>query len=274
MAKTNRKRNTKPKSADGRSKSRRKMPPGVPPNSIYLEDLPYDPPKAGMVVWTAIYNLGGAEDVLLQFNVNDYHFGVGQNTEGRCGLWYQLTDGDLVVGDVSDWSLVWMKMSFLVEAMSILTCSNLWIGDTLWCDNKVAWQRPKGVGLVPEKEYSIEPIAIQELFGDMEVGVATVNLHYHIAINFPRAWGHHHTGCYLLRTSFPGVDYHSDALLNFFKIGEMITARMYAINPQLRDIQRASKELGLDRHFSDDDIANFYRIRSRDAAHDWLQASR
>ena len=245
---------------------------GLPPNSVPLSELPFEPPKAGMIVWAAIYNLGGAADVLPEFSLPDYRFGVGSNTDGRRGLWYQVDEGDLQAGDASDWAFVWMKMSYQVETLAILTLSNLWIGNRLWSDGKVVWDRPRGVPLVPEKEYSSEPMSIRETFGDIEVGVVAVNLQYHIAMNFPRAWAYHNVGCYLLRTSFPGHEYHADALLNFFKIGEMLAARMYNVNPELRHIKQATRELGLSHHFTDDDVQNFYRVRSRDAAHDWLTA--
>jgi hypothetical protein len=245
---------------------------GLPPNSVRLEDLPFEPPKAGMVVWAAIYNLGGAGDVLPEFSLPAYRFGVGSNTDGRRGLWYQVDKDDLKAGDASDWAFIWIKMSYQVETLAILTLGNLWIGNRLWSDSKVVWDRPRGVPLVPEKEYSSEPVSIRETFGDVELGVVAVNLHYHIATNFPRAWAYHNVGCYLLRTSFPGHEYHADALLNFFKIGEMLAALMYSVNPELKHIQQATRELGLSDHFTDDDVKNFYRVRSRDAAHDWLTA--
>jgi hypothetical protein len=61
-------------------------------------------------------------------------------------------------------------------------------------------------------------------------------------------------------------------LLNFFKIAELVTAAMYQKNPSLRDIQRASSELGLEESYPDAEIREFYKVRSRDAAHDWLSA--
>lgn len=62
----------------------------LPPNSVFLSDLPFEAPKVGMVVWAAIYSLGGAPDVLPQFSLPDYHFGVGSNTDGQKGLWYKI----------------------------------------------------------------------------------------------------------------------------------------------------------------------------------------
>ena len=262
----------KAKADDSKKPSGAKKFPGLPPNSVLLADLPFEPPKAEMVVWVAIYNLGGATDVLPEFSLPDYGFGVGSNTAGSRGLWYRVGEGDLIEGDASDWAYIWMKMSYQVETLAILTFSNLWIGNRLWSDSKVVWDRPRGVPLVPEKEYSSEPVSIRETFGDVEVGVVGVNLQYHIAMNFPRAWAYHNVGCYLLRTSFPGHEYHADSLLNFFKIGEMVAARMYNVNPKLNHIKQATRELGLSGHFTDDDVKNFYRVRSRDAAHDWLTA--
>ena len=241
--------------------------PQTPPNSVELADLPFDPPKPGMVVWAQINSLDDSQ--LPGFSLADYDFGVGFNSENKPGLWYRVKAGDLERGDASDWQFIWVKIGKLVETMSILTIGNLWIGNRLWSDRKMVWERPRGVPLVPEKEYTTKEVELH--IPGVPFGVGVVNLQFHIAINFPRAWIYHETGCYLLRSSFPGHDFSADSLLNFYKIGEMITAKLYTVKPSLKDVQTASHELGITQ-ITSQDIKNFYKVRSRDAAHDWLTA--
>ena len=237
-----------------------------PPNSVLLSEMPFDPPKPGMVVWAAINSLPPRD--IPGFNLSDFGFGIGFNEKGTPGLWYRVDEGDIERADASDWQFLWIKMGNIVQTMSILTIGNQWIGNRLWSEGKVAWERPQGVPLVPNKEYSNE--FLPSIPG-VPFGVALVNLRHHIAMNFPRAWLYHEIGCYLLRSSFPGHDFSADALLNFFKVGELITAVMYHVKPSLKHIQGASQELGIN-DFSSGDIKTFYKVRGRDVAHDWRTA--
>jgi hypothetical protein len=163
-------------------------------------------------------------------------------------------------------------MNNFAQVIGVLTISNLWIGNKIWTEkDRVVFERPQGVPLVPEKEYAPEDFSAAELMDGATLGAATVNLQWHILQSFPRALIYFETGSYLLRNSFPGHDFSADALLNFFKIGELVTAAMYSTNPKLDDIQRASRELSI-TGVTDEEIATFYKIRGRDAAHDWLSA--
>jgi hypothetical protein len=219
-----------------------------------------------MVVWAAIHSI---VQELEPFNVPDMGLGVALSDQGYPGLWYQLKESDLGRHDPSDWVFIWIKMNSFVRTLSIVDFSNLWLDDRLWHQGKLAWQRPKAVPLITDKEG--DPANPEKVFTGSQLAHSTVNLSYHIATNFPRVWLYHETGCYLLRTSFPGYEFNGDILLNFFKIGELVTASMYAVKPKLKDIQRASAELGI-APFTGEEIREFYRVRSRDAAHDWLKA--
>jgi hypothetical protein len=121
---------------------------------------------------------------------------------------------------------------------------------------------------VPEKESA----PAESVYDATHTITLVAELGHHIATNFHQAWLYHRTGCYLLRNSVPGEAFHAEALLNFFKIGELITAKMYLKNPKLRDILAASDELDVTKHFSHQDVRSFYRVRCQDAAHDWLNA--
>jgi hypothetical protein len=238
--------------------------PDPPPKTFRLEDTAGDPPRAGMVVWAAIHSF---VQELQPFNVPDMGLGVGLNDQGYPGFWYEVKESDLGRRDASDWLFIWIKMNSFVRTLSIVDFSNLWLGDRLWYRGKLVWQRPKAVPLITDKEG--DPANPERVFTASQLAHGLVNLAYHIATNFPRVWAYHETGSYLLRTSFPGYEFNADILLNFFKIGELVTASMYGVKPKLAHIQRASAELDI-VPFTREEIREFYKVRSRDAAHDWL----
>jgi hypothetical protein len=221
-----------------------------------------------MLVWAGIHSI---VHELQPFDVEDMGFGVGLNAKGQPGLWYRVEQGDLAAHDPSDWAFVWIKMNSFVRTLSIVCLRNLWLDDRIWHEGNLVWERPKGVPLIEDKEGA--PGKPEVVLTAAYLAHGVVNLSYHIATNFPRVWLYHETGCYLLRTSFPGYEFNGDTLLNFFKIGELVTAAMYRVKPKLADIQQASHELGI-THFSPEEIKEFYKVRSRDAAHDWLTAKR
>jgi hypothetical protein len=246
-------------------------PPSEPPNSVLLAELPFEAPAPGVIVRANINSLGGGSD-LPTFSANDFDFGVGASPQGRPALWYKVAERDLEQHNVADWQFIWVKMNNYVQTIGLLTIGNLWIGNKLWSgDGSVVWERPQGVQMVPEKEYSIEDLSVADMLGGPQFVAALINFHWHVLNTFPRAMIYYETGCYLLRNSFPGHDFSADALLNFFKIGELVAAVMYQKNPKLYDIQAASRELKVEC-VTDADIANFYKVRGRDAAHDWLSA--
>lgn len=250
----------------GSSEERERPAPDGKTKTFVLTDMPVDPPHPGMVVWAPIHSI---VHELEPFDVEEMGFGVGFNDKGNPGLWYRVDEGDLVRHDASDWAFIWIKMNSFLRTLSIVSLRNLWLDNRIWHKGSLVWERPKGVPLIRDKEGA--PGKPEVVLTGAYLAHGVINLSYHIATNFPRVWLYHETGCYLLRTSFPGYEFNGDILLNFFKIGELVTAAMYGVKPKLAEIQRASRELGIS-HFSADEIKEFYKIRSRDAAHDWLTA--
>lgn len=220
-----------------------------------------------MLVWARIHSLAFHD--LEEFYEAGTEFGIAFNPQKQPGLLYRIKEADLKTHDPSDWAFIWIKMSSFVETISIANFGNHWLDDRVWHEGQIVWQRPPGVPLVEEKEG--HPEKPQLTIRGPYLAAHVINLMYHIATTFPRVWPYHTTGCYLLRSAFIGRDFNADILLNFFKIGELITATMYKTKPHLKQIQQASRELGVDEFYSDKEIAGFYRIRSRDAAHDWLK---
>lgn len=235
---------------------------------INMADPSIEPPKAGMVVWGAIHSV--VDGQVPEFNLDE--FGLGVNDKGNPGLWYRVAERDLKNKNPWDWAFIWTKMNSFVDTLSLMNFGNSWLGDQLWCENKLVWERPKGIPLIPDLEG--DPSKPEPVLDGAQVGATILSLMYHIATQMPTVWIHHQIGCYLLRNSFPGHEFDAESLLNFFKIGEVVTAKMYSVKPKLADIQRASEELGLQKYYSAEDIRRFYKVRSRDAAHDWLNVER
>ena len=75
----------------------------------------------------------------------------------------------------------------------------------------------------------------------------------------------------VLRTPLVGYHLDAEALLNFFKIGELITANRTKKKPDLDSIAAISRELGV-ASFEKADIRKFWRVRSKDVAHDYQRA--
>lgn len=236
-----------------------------PPSKVFTPaDIQVDPPRAGMVVWSAVHSLA---DMLSPFDDPAMGYGIARNDKGYPGLWYRVEERDLQGHAWTDWQFIWTKMNSLIRTLSIVSLGNYWLDNRIWHEGSLVWERPRGVPLVPDKEG--DPAHPEVGFTPGQLACGLVNVSYHIATTFPRVWFYHETGCHLLRTSFPGYQFNGDILLNFFKIGELVTATMYGVKPKLKDIQRATKELGV-THFSSQDVKQFYKVRSRDAAHDWL----
>lgn len=217
-------------------------------------------PMTGQVVRSAINSIGAK---LPPFSIRDLGVGVVLNDSGWPFLFYTIDERD-----DKNWMFIYTKLSAHVTALSMATFGHFWLDDRIFDQQgQIVSERPKVIPVVLEKEG--DPETPQEIPSDLAVGM--LDLLYHISTHYPRVLLYHDVGRYLLRTSYPGHQFNSDILLNFFKIGEVVTASFLQVKPKLADIQRASRELGVE-HFSDAEIKRFYSVRSRDAAHDWLQA--
>jgi len=216
-------------------------------------------PREGLVLRSPINSIG---DKLLPFDVPELGIGVVLNDSGWPFLSYTVNEKD-----DKAWSFLHAKLSSCVTALSIATSGHFWLDDRIFDEQgRILWERPKAVRLIVDKEG--DPEAPDEV--DTDLATAMFDLLYHINTHYPSVLLYHDVGRYLLRTSYPGHEFNADILLNFFKIGEVVTASLLQVKPKLADIQRASRELGI-KHFSDTEIKRFYTVRSRDAAHDWLQ---
>jgi len=216
-------------------------------------------PQTDMVVMSAIYSIG---DRLTPFDVPAIRVAVISDDNGLPFLSYKIDDRDM-----KDWLFIHARMSSYIAALSIATFGHFWLDDRIYHEGQVVWERPRTVRLVVQKEG--DPHAPDTL--ESRFAVRMVDINYHVATHYPQVWGYHDIGLYLLRTSYPGLDFNREIMLNFFKIGEIVTASLLNVKPELRDIQQASAELAVP-DFTPGEIGRFYKVRSRDAAHDWLQA--
>lgn len=181
---------------------------------------------------------------------------------GEAFLWYRIKDRD-----PKDWLFIYVKMRSFLTSLSIAAFGHFWPDDAIYYENEVIWTRPKVLPVVLDKEG--DPGKPQHVSTREEVRL--VELQAHIALHYPQVWFYEEIGLYLLRNSYPPWDFYAEILLNFFKIGELVTATRYKSKPKLAHILKASKDLGV-MHYSDEEIRQFYEVRSRDAAHDWGKA--
>ena len=93
----------------------------------------------------------------------------------------------------------------------------------------------------------------------------------HIARLYPRVFLYHYIGLLLLRTPLVAYELNAEILLNFFKIGELITASRTGRKPTLNRIYAATEQLMKDA-YTRAEINEFWIVRSRDAAHDYQQS--
>jgi hypothetical protein len=216
--------------------------------------------REGLVLRSPINSIGYK---LAPFSIPALGVGVVLDDSGWPFLSYRMDEQD-----DKDWTSLYTKLSAFATALSIATFGHFWLDDRVFDEQgRVVWERPRAIRLILEKEG--DPEAPYEI--DTGLAVGMIDLLYHISTHYPRVLLYHDVGRYLLRTPYPGHEFNADILLNFFKIGEVVTASLLQVKPRLADIQRASRDLGI-KHFSDAEIKRFYSVRSRDAAHDWLQA--
>jgi hypothetical protein len=209
-----------------------------------------------MVVRVAI---NGISNKFRPFVIDDFDVGILLEHSGEPFLWYRIGETD-----PKDWLFIYVKMRSFLTSLSIATFGHCWPGERIFCDNEVLWTRPKVLPIVVDKEG--DPGQPREV--STAEAVRLMELEAHIATHYPEVWFYEETGLYLLRNSYPPWQFYSEVLLNFFKIGELVTATRYKPRPGVRDILRASKDLGV-IGCSDAEIRQFYKVRSRDAAHDW-----
>lgn len=157
-----------------------------------------------------------------------------------------------------------LKFKVCCTGLSVATIGHFWVQDALMNETlDTIWESSKAISLVKDRE-------IDER-GPLNIKVKDFNsgeqLMAWISINYPRVILYHSMGLFLLRsTSIENV--YPEALLNFFKIVEIVTHKRTMKKPKLKVILKESRYLKI-AALDEKEIEDFYEIRSRDAAHDW-----
>lgn len=165
------------------------------------------------------------------------------------------------------WEILYIKMEWFVTSLSIGTISHCWLSDYIYDENgQEVWRKPVTLRMVVEKEG--DPLV--NLHTPSQMASTMIDLSFHIARFYPRVSVYHHIGLLLLRTPLLALNLNAEILLNFYKIGELIAASRANVKPNLMQVVKISKELN--SSYDASGIREFYKVRSRDAAHDYGQA--
>ena len=164
------------------------------------------------------------------------------------------------------WEQLYIKMEWFVSGLSIGTLTHCWLSDYIYDESgHEVWRKPGTLEMVVEKEGDPQeredtPANLMPLMVDLSL---------HVALNYPRVFVYHHIGLLLLRTPLVAYNLNAEVVLNFFKIGELVTATRTGKKPTLQSILYTSAELEVP--YTKCEISDFYKVRSRDAAHDHRQ---
>jgi hypothetical protein len=149
--------------------------------------------------------------------------------------------------------------------LSVATIGHFWIEDELYNEKmQRVWSRERKIRLVPDKEIDLKGKHILKANNLLNAQ----DLLGWISLNYPRVFLYYTTGLFLLRSSFTNVYLYPDILLNFFKIIELVTYKRTNKKPNLRLIKTEAKNLNI-TVINDEEIRDFYIVRSQDAAHDY-----
>ncbi len=148
--------------------------------------------------------------------------------------------------------------------LSVATLGHFWVGDVLMNDKlETIWESSKNIPLVIDREIAESgpgTFRVQDLnSGEQLMGW--------ISFSYPRVFIYHSIGLFLLRSTSSEYVY-ADAMLNFYKIAEIIVHSRTMNKPTLKVILSESRHLKI-AVLDEQEIREFYKIRSRDAAHDW-----
>ncbi|MCP8323131.1 MAG: hypothetical protein L6N96_03000 [Candidatus Methylarchaceae archaeon HK02M2] len=163
-----------------------------------------------------------------------------------------------------------VKFKFSCVGLSVATLGHFWVKEELFSSDdeyKSIWSGDKSIKLVVDKEIlssGKKTITARDiLIGE--------DLTTWISLNYPRVFTYYTTALFLLRSSAPIEYLYADILLNFFKIIELITYKRTNKKPELDVIIEDSKSLKI-INVDENDMRQFYIVRSRDAAHDYDKA--
>ncbi len=157
-----------------------------------------------------------------------------------------------------------LKFKLFCTGLSVATVGHFWVDDILVNENlEVIWGGKKAVLLLKGKELldsGPQPLRIEQFgWGKQLVGW--------ISLEYPKVFLYHSMGLFLLRVPVY-EDIYPEALLNFFKIIELVTYKRTMKKPQLRVILAEANRLDI-KALDEEEIKKYYRVRGRDVAHDW-----
>ncbi|MFC1907341.1 hypothetical protein ACFLW8_04580 [Chloroflexota bacterium] len=166
--------------------------------------------------------------------------------------------------DLEELGRVLSKFQFFCTGLSVVTIGHFWVDEILMNENlEVIWGEKQALSLLTGIEISDtgpESLRLEEFnWGKQMVGW--------IAFEYSSVFLYYDMGLFLLRVPRYGNVY-PEALLNFFKIIELVTYKRTMKKAQLKVILSEAKRLGI-RTLDEKEIKKYYRIRGRDVAHDW-----
>lgn len=181
--------------------------------------------------------------------------------KGQYFLKYRISKEDL---RNNSYELTFLKFKFICAGLSIANTGHFWVQDVLLNENlQPIWVREKKLQLVKHKEIEPSgpsPLTVRNYTSGQDVTAW-------VALKYPRVFNYYNVGLFLLRSSLPVEYLYADAMLNFFKIIELVTYKRTNKKPELDVILEESKTLKI-ISVDEAEIRKFYIVRSRDAAHD------
>lgn len=171
-------------------------------------------------------------------------------------------------GEDDTWENLYLRMEINATGLSIGTFTHCWASEYIYDeDGQEVWRKPGTIRMIVEKEG--DPLIEEDTLP--HTTLLFIDISVHIARFYSRAFPYHHIGLLLLRTPLVGFELNAEILLDFVKIGELVTASRTNAKPTLRRICKVTEDLVSDS-FSSEHIEEFYIVRSRDAAHDFLKS--
>lgn len=231
---------------------------------VEKRDTSDESPKAGSLYKSPVNVLGTDIE---NFNIPSMGIRLDRlSVKERGGeIWhtlsYQATDFERT------WEILYIKMETFITSLSIGIFSHCWLSDYLYDeDGREVWRKPGTIRMVVEKEG--DPLEKEPTPAHM--ATTMIDLSVHISKFYPRVFLYHYIGLLLMRTPLVGFNLNGEILLNFFKVGELLTTSRTGAKPTLKNINAVTK--ALDGSYSASEVREFYKVRSRDAAHDYQQA--
>ena len=164
----------------------------------------------------------------------------------------------------------YLRFKWYCIGLSIAVHGHFWTHPLVVDDNLgVVWSQERKIALEGDLEWP-QPEHSRITAHDILVAedVATW-----IAKTYPRVFSYCQLGLFLLRSDFPSEYVYADALLNFYKVVELVGASRTKKKLKERVIAEASMELGI-TGMTREEMKTFYQVRARDVAHDYDQARR